>query len=362
LGAFDSYISSRRTPATREGYGRNIKLIAGDPDAFLERAKADRRGTEDLLISKVAEMKGRVAPSTIGARLAMLKSFFDYYEVQMNWKRVRSTAPRARLVALDRGPLLEEVRKALDVSQLREKVILLFMLSGGFRVGAFLTMDVGHVVRLPSGVGRVRVYAGEPEEYSTFVSREAMDALDAYLEERRRRAFEKVGPGSPLVRDREYQKSRLRHAATKTIAVDLYRIWVRSGVRTPGQKAEFKLAHGLRKYFKTTFPASACELHGQLDVEVLMGHFLNYHKPTLQHLEEVYLRAEPSLTVSEELRLKKEIEDQGERHQDGLRDVRLELLEEKEKRRELEERLERAWPVLKRLEELEKERAALDST
>lgn len=343
---FLRFISSRRAEETKEGYARNIRLLVEDPDRFLDITKSRRAEAEDFLIDAVIKAKGRLSPATVSVRLAMVKSFLDFYEVPLNWKRVKATAPRARMVSLDRGPLVEEIRKAFDFAMPRERVTMLFMCSGGLRVGAFRYLRVEHVKRLSSGIGLVRVYAGESEEYNTFVSREAMDALDSYLQERERRAFEKIIPSSPLVRDREYQKSRPRHLSTHTIQSEIYRLWIKAGIKTLGVKSEFKNVHGLRKFYLTQ---ASRAMSGE-DVEVLMGHFLSYYKPTLEHLEEEYLKALPYLSVDEKFKLKVEIESKDKEHRADFQQTRLELLEEKEKTRELADVIQKMQPIITEME------------
>lgn len=339
---FERFIQSRRAEPTKYGYSRNIVLLIGDPDTFLQTAKTSRSEAEDLLIDAVIRSKGKHSPATVAVRLAMVKSFLDFYEVPLNWKRVKATAPRARMVSLDRGPLVEEIRKAFDFAMPRERTAILFMCSGGLRVGAFQYLRVEHVKRLASGIGSVRVYAGEPEEYSTFVSREAMDALDSYLQERERRGFEKVAPSAPLIRDREYQQSKLRHLSVHSIQSEVARLWMKAGVKTVGVKSEFKTVHGLRKFYRT----QASRAMSREDVEVLMGHFLSYYKPSLEHLEEEYLKALPYLAIDEKFRLKVEIENKDKEHRVDFQQTRLELLEEKERTRALEETMREMQPVI----------------
>lgn len=328
---FQRFISSRRAEQTKGGYARNIRLLIGDADRFLETARTRRMEAEDFLIDAAMKSKGRLSPATVSVRLAMVKSFLDFNEVPLNWKRVKATVPRARMVSLDRGPLVEEIRKAFDFAMPRERVSMLFMCSGGLRVGAFEYLKVEHVRRLASGIGLVRVYAGESEEYDTFVSKEAMDALDSYLQERERRGFEKIAPGAALIRDREYQRSRPRHLSTHSIQSEVWRLWAKAGIKAVGSKSEFKNVHGLRKFYRT----QASRAMSREDVEVLMGHFLSYYKPSLEHLEEEYLKALPYLSIDEKFSLKVEIEAKDREHNVAWKDMRLEVLTLKDENREL---------------------------
>ena len=189
---FDRYIETRRSKYTRDGYRRGATDFIGDPDAFLELA-ADRKKAEQYLIDRVIERRGKWAGSSILTALAMVKSFLDFEEVPLNWKKIKQVAPRGSFVALDRAPLKEEIRELLKGAALRERVTILVMASSGIRVGAFAYLKVGHLKILESGIGKLLVYAGEREdEYTTFVSPEAVKAIKEYFDARK--TFAKEDP------------------------------------------------------------------------------------------------------------------------------------------------------------------------
>jgi integrase len=129
----------------------------------------------------------------------------DYSVVTgINWKKLRKVLPAGPRHGNDRAPTLEEIRKILKVCGLRLRAAVLIMASGGVRIGSFdyfLLRDF-EAVREGEKVlaGKLTVYRGEREEYSTFISPEAVAALEEYLE-LRRRGGEQPGPLSPLIRD-----------------------------------------------------------------------------------------------------------------------------------------------------------------
>ncbi len=113
-----------------------------------------------------------------------------------------------------------------------------------------------------------------------------------------------------------------------------------------GDGRPFKSAHGFRKWFKTNFPAAACQQHGELDVEILMGHFLNYYMPTPEHLGEVYRRALGALAIDEKYKLREELQTQESEHKEAWKDVRLEVLSLKEENVRLKEQQGRALEAI----------------
>lgn len=310
---FNEFLGLLRCEATRRSYGYGVRWLVGDPDTFLELVKKDRRGAEDFLIHSVVDRRDGVSGSSLRNGLMALKSFLNFYEVGLNWRRVFSVVPAPRRVALDRAPTLEEVRRLLTVCDLRMRVVVLMLLSSGMRAGGFDGLKVGDVKFLESGVGRLRVYGGSNEEYWTFVTPECCNMLKEYFEARCR-AGEELSAKSPLLRDKWCYENRshkmdpaiVKPFISKAISNRLNVLWVKAGVRlfSSGKyvRGEFQQVHGFRKYFKT----QAEHVLRRDDVEVLMGHLLNYYKPSLEHLEEEYVKALPYLTVSEVEEVKRE--------------------------------------------------------
>jgi hypothetical protein len=154
--------------------------------------------------------------------------------------------------------------------------------------------------------GRLVVYRGEPEEYFTFVTPEAVQAIEDCLAVRRREG-ESLNDKSPLIKGEwKWAKKKAggpQRLSTKTMSKALEGILARAGLK----EREFKMAHGFRKFFKTRAE------HGMKSayVEILMGHSLgvsdSYLKPTEKELLQEYLKAVPSLTVAETDELRKEL-------------------------------------------------------
>ncbi|MDG6926728.1 MAG: site-specific integrase [Nitrososphaerota archaeon] len=340
--SFRRFIETRRTKSTSTGYSGALLSMLKDPDAFLDTATRDKRGAEDFLIDFVVSHREKLSGSTLTVWLSMAKSFLDFYEVSLNWKRIRSSAPAGSFVALDRAPLVEEIRKMLSYAPLRERVVSLVLASSGMRVGAFEGMKLSHVEELEGGLSKLRVYAGQREEYSTFISPEATAELKQYLEDRKARAHEVLSPNSPLIRNVwNYQNEAVKIVSPlspETAKAELYRLWLKSGVKAKGQKQEFKQAHGFRKFFKTQLSRAGLSWEDQ---EVLLGHRLSYYRPTLDHLRDEYLKAVPFLTISEAEQAKTAMHDASEKHESELSKTRYELAVIRDEMRRNQEEHER---------------------
>lgn len=273
------------------------------------------------------------ASSTLSSYLYVVRGFLAFNGVSLRWKRIEQTLPPLRRHGNDRAPTQKEIRRLLSKADHRLRAAALMMASGGLRVGAFWYPKVkgGHgfmrvrdVSFRESGTAAVRVYAGEPEEYTAFVSGEAVAALKSYWRLRRRRG-EWIGPYSPVLTvhrghrlprtvaacRRRYERMPSEIAAPLTsdgIQSAFEDAWKSSGVLPRDGPPEFKLCHGLRKRWQTE--AKRCvgmrigtwrgvdDRIAREDVEVLLGHRSSYHRPTFERLEAVYLSLQPLLLVN----------------------------------------------------------------
>ena len=273
------------------------------------------------------------SPAFVNTSLAAVKSLCDYYDVHVNWKRIKAQAPKNKTVSSDRPRSIEEIRKLLGVSDHRFKAATLIYASSGMRLEGLMKCRLRQVVPLNNGCARILVYEKSTEEYWTFVSPEAYRALQDYLEVRKK-AGESISKETTLVRDswdlegKEKLDPSIPHEiTTEGFASEFRRGWIRAGVRGIGSKTsyrhEFKTVHGFRKFFET----QAARAISYQDVQILKGRIYSYYKPSLQYLEDQYAKAVPFLTISETIQVKQEVERKDKETTEQVRDLRLSLLE-----------------------------------
>ncbi len=310
LSSLDAFISTLNSVYTQTAYRRHITAWISDPDKFIDESKTDRRKTEDFLIGKIVSERERLAGASINLAVNAIRSFLEYEEVSLNWKRIKRTIPKVRLVGADRPPSVDEVRRLLEVCNVRARAIVLILVSSGCRIGAFDYLCLKDYQRLSSGVGSLVIYRGTLDEHRSFLTPEACVAVDKYLQSRIR-AGEVLDRDSPLLREVfdvavPCVKKPVRIGG-RALSYFIYKLWLLSGVRIRGKgKGEFKGAHGFRKFFKT----HAGQVMKSDDVEILMGHSLgvasSYYHPEISYLEKEYLKAVPLLTISEVEEVKRE--------------------------------------------------------
>jgi hypothetical protein len=165
---------------------------------------------------------------------------------------------------------------------------------------------------------KVRVYVGEPERYTTFITPEAYTELEKWMDFRKQ-CGEEITKESWVMRTLWDTALRERGTNARGASSDLHNpvrlsrkamsnLIVRAewaqGARTrlaSGQRRhEFKEDHGFRKFFRTHAE------HGGMRITVikmLMGHSLglddSYFKPTEEEMLNDYLKAVPSLTIGD---------------------------------------------------------------
>lgn len=157
-----------------------------------------------------------IANSTINNTLKPIKLLLEMNDVTgLNWKKVKRLLPISRRFALDRIPTLDELHKIVDHSDVRGKALTLVLCSSGIREGAIENLVVRNLkpVKIDAeagdgpaekgrALGKLTVYEGEPdEEYITFITPEAYEAVHRYLDWRREHG-ETITDNSPLFRDK----------------------------------------------------------------------------------------------------------------------------------------------------------------
>jgi integrase len=343
---FEYAISSEQT---RDYYYRKLKAFidfldlesSSSTDNLEESANnlyhlIQKEGTEwfsDCLVDYIAMLKVKVGrreivAGTLRNYFKPIKLFCDMNDILLNWKMISRGIPSGKRASMDRAPTIQEIHKLLEFAHdERVKPLVLVMVSTGIRLGAWEYLKWKHVTPLYNSEGvliaaKLIVYAGEPEQYYTFMTPEAYLSLKEWMDFRS--SFgEKISGESWLLRDKwqtthtDYGGRYGMGAAPKKISTHsirnlLQHIYFKQNIRKPlekGQKNhEFKTMHGFRKYYKTV-----CEGGGMkpANVELLIGHDLglsqSYYKPTESQLLEDYLKVVNLLTVDKAFKLEQKL-------------------------------------------------------
>ena len=121
-------------------------------------------------------------------RYQAVKLFCDMADIPVSWKKISRGIPKVRKFADDRAPTIEEIQKSTGYPDRRIKAIICTMASSGIRVGAWNYLKWNHIVPIErNGVviaAKLVVYAGEGDEYFTFITPEAYHELEKWIEYR----------------------------------------------------------------------------------------------------------------------------------------------------------------------------------
>ena len=73
-----------------------------------------------------------------------IQSFLEFHEIALPWKRISKFYP-ADIANNLRAYTKEEITKILSVADLRDRCIILLMISTGIRVGAIKSLRIKHL-------------------------------------------------------------------------------------------------------------------------------------------------------------------------------------------------------------------------
>jgi integrase len=251
---------------------------------------------------------------------ATLKHVCEINDIVLNWKKIKkfinSEKTGNETNGRDRGYAHEEIQKILVFSDQRLKTAFLILASTGIRIGALRTLRVGDLEKIDE-IYKVRVYAGDKEEYISFTTIECAREIDSYLDFRKRHG-EKITDDSFLIVKKFDVNTKLTkgmqfsQAGIKSVLEKIIR---NTGIRLVNHTNQFKrqsvpLLHGFRKW--NTKQLVDSNLNPEIR-EMLLGHKIGlagaYYRPTEQDMLNEYLKAIPLLTISDEERLKFKLEE-----------------------------------------------------
>jgi len=301
---------------------RFCKFTKKNPDQLIDEVE----NISEVLQNFVDNMIDRkLAPKTIRANYYNLQKFFSANKIKIEAKSVE--LPPAKNVYEDRAIRKDEIKLLLKTGDFRQRVLALLPSSSGVRLGSIPYLKLEHLEKWeePSTTTPVALNISSEAAkgytaYTTFISPECYEAIQDYLNYRRKFG-ENITSETWLIRDTFEAKPNgavdpklLAYNGLKTLFHRMINRYLRKEKK---RRHDFKTTHGFRKFFRTCLdnagvPAGAAA--------ALMGHSAGlvsiYTRHTLEQLRSHYSKAVPDLTI-EKLVVESEIE----RRKQSIRDL-----------------------------------------
>ena len=231
-----------------------------------------------------------LAPGSVSNHVKSVKALFRVNRLKIDLPYTLSK----RVVYSDRAPNPEELQYLLDISNLRNRLIISMLALGGFRIGTLVKLQYRHVRRdIEKGITPIHIHIeaeitkGKYHDYDTFLSQEVAEYLRAYLDLRRQGTKdippENIHDGSPLIRNQ--QSKRVLPISTAGVHQLVHKMYVKANMITKnplGRRYDIR-AHSLRKYFRTQMAALGVDRDY---IEYMMGHTIStYHDIKMKGIE-----------------------------------------------------------------------------
>jgi site-specific recombinase XerC len=288
-GIWSLYLFALKSPVTREKYktrldkffnfiGLDGQTVEEKSNKFIEKYK--KHGSQWVFNSILKFMqfhlervnRKEITGSTIQNYLKSIKFFCEMADIPLTWNKIRRGLPRGRTYADDRIPTIDEIRKILEYPDRRIKAIVYTMASSGIRLGAWDYLRWGHIRPIEKHgqvvAAKIIVYADDDEEYFSFISKEAFDALSNWIQYRKD-SGELIDENSWVMRDlwdtgviqlRGFVTKPKKLASNGVKRLIERAIWaqgLRKKLENGKKRHPFQAIHCFRKWFKTR-----CEISG----------------------------------------------------------------------------------------------------
>ena len=292
VGNFLRYLRYRKTgsKASRDIYGRTLYALCRHTDKLPEELVEMKKADIEKLVEEFCYHKRekQCCNATVNTTLFMIKTFFKVngfreLEVESYYQPARARTREEYI------PTLDEARRMASVAgSLRDRAIIFVLVSTGLRnstLRAILYRDVREeleqgrkniLIRVHFGMKKVDPSACKGKiEYFVFTSAEATQAIELYLDERRRR-FGEI-QDNELLFPSEHNRLPARKRKFKPLSARELQILVKKVARKAGIKEWKKVTPTcLRKTFNTVLHSPLAD-NGRLDwktQEYFTGHIL----------------------------------------------------------------------------------------
>lgn len=196
---YRNFINSLKSPQTKRSYAHSLfhyylKRPENQNLTLEEIISKSTKTIEYEIIEILYDMKERrkLSYATISTFLSVITHFFQINDVMINAKKLKKFRGENVAKFEYKSYTHEEIGQLLSLMDERGKAAVLLMASSGMRVGALPEIKLKHLKKwVIAGTNdylyQITVYANSPKaRYTTFCTPECAKAIDYYLEFRKR--------------------------------------------------------------------------------------------------------------------------------------------------------------------------------
>lgn len=295
-----------RSSYTKTNYIKRLnhfqKFLDMELDDFI---LLDDKTIEKHVMMYIIELKKIVSPNTIPSYLTPVRSFLVMNDILLNWKKIQKFYPSRVKLSGQSAYSTEDVQKMLSVTtKLYTKALIHVLASTGCRVGAVGQIKMKDVRDVDHGCKMIKIYAGDIEEYTTFLTPETSYAVDQLIKQRTDKG-ENITDESFL-----FNKKRYESLGRVSASMIIKRVAVKANIRGEKHDGRYnvQICHGFRKRFNTILKQN--NNVNDNAIEKMMGHRNGLDGTYLQITDEEllghFMKGVVDLTISDEHRLKLE--------------------------------------------------------
>jgi len=316
---FENSIKSEHTRKTYI-YHLNKFMKYFEIDDYDSLAAIGSERMQIMMEDYVMDLKKTLTASSLRVKIAAISTFLECNDIELRWKKIKRLMPAASKKTGGEAWTTEDIKTMLSfTTDHRTKALVHFLASTGVRIGALETLRMGNLTDIED-CKSVLIYEGSPEEYLTFLTPEASQVVDNYIQKRKSDG-EIIGLNSPVFRS-SYQlaSTKSKFAASRSLMEIMLRLVNKSQLRDMqfkiGRRYNKQSDHAFRKRFNVILKTTpnmnislAEKMMGHSVTVVLDNSYLPINDQTVRDKMFVeFKKAIPELTIDDTARKQAVIE------------------------------------------------------
>lgn len=285
---------------TQRNYRTSLNILVNRYGLDFEKLLTKPKTHGQQVIDTILENDS--ASVSIHAHIASMKALLRAYDLEhgIKWKYPKQRERKYR----DRLPTVAELKYILNNASLKQKVILLLLISSGMRIGSLEHLRLkDFTYNDEHGLVKINVYSTKTRhQYTTFATKEFWDIFQQWISELKNN--NEIDDNS-LIFEKYYfsnkgRKKIVKNWWTTRMSAELnIRLFDRCELLERNDGILKFTAHTLRKFFKT-----ACVVSGipELYSELMLGHKSGiqqtYFRPSDEMMMMEYKKVAERLTIN----------------------------------------------------------------